>query len=110
MTPDERMGYMGGKLVITKVGPTSIRVAFQGDAEIDLQIDPQLLKLPIPDSSDVAVDGGQLLYRVSEAAQALRVSRTTMFQLIKRGDLDSVLVGKSRRIPREALDEYIASL
>ncbi len=47
------------------------------------------------------------LYRVEEAAQLLGVSRTRIFDLIKLGELRSVKIGSSRRIPAGALDEYI---
>ncbi|MQA14718.1 MAG: helix-turn-helix domain-containing protein [Pseudonocardiaceae bacterium] len=50
------------------------------------------------------------LYRVEEAAQLLGVGRTRVFDLIKLGELRSVKIGCSRRIPAAALDEYIERL
>jgi excisionase family DNA binding protein len=41
-----------------------------------------------------------------EAAEALRVSRTVVFTLIRDGALHSVKIGASRRIPAVALAEY----
>jgi excisionase family DNA binding protein len=50
-----------------------------------------------------------LLLRVEEAAPLLRLSRTEVFALIKKGELASVQIGRRRRIPRRALDDYIAA-
>jgi excisionase family DNA binding protein len=50
------------------------------------------------------------LLTVEEAARLLRIGRTTCFKLIRTGDLESVPVGRLRRIPAEAIPEYIARL
>ncbi len=50
------------------------------------------------------------LYRVEEAAQLLGVGRTRVFDLIKLGELRSVKIGGSRRIPAAVLDEYVERL
>jgi excisionase family DNA binding protein len=50
-----------------------------------------------------------LLLRVEEAAPLLRLSRTEVFALIKKGELTSIKIGRRRRIPRQALDDYIAA-
>jgi len=51
-----------------------------------------------------------LLYRVEEAAEALRVGRTVVYQLIRCGALRTVKVGTRRLVPVDALREYVASL
>ena len=52
----------------------------------------------------------RLLYRVQDAAQALSLSRSVIFELLRSGRLRSVHEGRTRLIPYEALVEYIASL
>ena len=52
----------------------------------------------------------RLLYKPEEAADALAVSRTRIYELIRGGQLESVKSGRNRRIPAEALDEYVARL
>lgn len=52
----------------------------------------------------------RVLLTVEEAAERLSLGRTTVFQLLKAGRLQSVRVGRLRRIPAEALDEYTRSL
>jgi excisionase family DNA binding protein len=43
-------------------------------------------------------------------AQALGVSRTTVFELIRVGALRSVKIGAARRVSATALAEYVAGL
>lgn len=52
----------------------------------------------------------KLLLDVDEAAEALGVRRTHLYQLLSRGELESVKLGRSRRIPVGALEEYVARL
>jgi excisionase family DNA binding protein len=51
-----------------------------------------------------------LLLRVEEAAIQLGISRTVAFRLVREGDLASVKIGRSRRIPQLAIDAYIDAL
>jgi excisionase family DNA binding protein len=50
------------------------------------------------------------LLTVEEAALRLSISRTTMYALLKDGQLDSVRVGRLRRITAGALTAYTARL
>jgi excisionase family DNA binding protein len=52
----------------------------------------------------------RLLLTVEDAAHALSISRTSMFALIKNGQIGSVKVGHLRRIPADALTTYITEL
>jgi excisionase family DNA binding protein len=58
----------------------------------------------------LAQPGEKLLYRVEEAAQMLAVGRSKMWEIVLRGDIESLKIDKSRRISREALAAYIANL
>lgn len=51
-----------------------------------------------------------LLVRPEDAAMALGVGRTKVYELIRSGALRSVRVGGLRRIPVSALAEFVASL
>lgn len=48
------------------------------------------------------------LLTVEEAADQLHMSRSSLYKLVMRRDVDSIKVGKMRRIPPAALDEFIA--
>lgn len=50
------------------------------------------------------------LLTVEDAARALSIGRTTMFQLIKSGQIASVQIGRLRRIPLSAIAEFTARL
>lgn len=52
----------------------------------------------------------RLLLRPEEAAEALSVSRTTLYGLLASGAIRSVKVGGLRRIPVEALEHHVKDL
>ena len=52
--------------------------------------------------------GGEVLISVEEAARRLDISRSTLYLLIQRGELQSIKIGASRRVPVAALDEFVA--
>lgn len=52
----------------------------------------------------------RLLYRVSEAAGVLSLSRSVVFDLMRMGRLRSVKEGRTRLIPLSALRDYVALL
>jgi excisionase family DNA binding protein len=58
----------------------------------------------------VAADPPRLLFTVEEAAGALGIGRTRMFELIQAGSVETVLIGRLRRIPIDALDVFVAGL
>ncbi|MCD2191473.1 helix-turn-helix domain-containing protein [Actinomycetospora soli] len=51
-----------------------------------------------------------LLFTAEEAAELLKISRCKVYDLLRNQDLRSVKIGGSRRIPRSALEEYVARL
>ena len=51
-----------------------------------------------------------LLLTPTEAATQLRISRSSLYVLLARGDLASVRVGGSRRIPARALNDFVRAL
>ena len=51
-----------------------------------------------------------VLYRVEEAAEAMRLSRSALYELIRSGQLRTVKCGRRRLVPVVALSEYIATL
>ncbi|MEV4105955.1 helix-turn-helix domain-containing protein [Nonomuraea sp. NPDC049649] len=51
------------------------------------------------------------LLTVPQAMAALKVSRWTLYNLIRSGELCSILVGtRCRRIPATALNDYVTRL
>lgn len=52
----------------------------------------------------------QRMMNVREVAQLLRVSKMTVYRLCERGELGSVRVGRSIRIPRAAVGRYVRGI
>lgn len=50
----------------------------------------------------------RLLLKVERAAQALDLSRSQVAQMIATGELPSIKIGRSRRVPVAALRRWIA--
>lgn len=51
-----------------------------------------------------------LLLPIAEAGKVLGVSRSTMFNLVRAGEIESVCIGNRRLIPVAALREYVERL
>jgi len=52
----------------------------------------------------------RLLLTPAEAAQALGIGRTKVYELMASSALASVQIGRCRRVPRDALAELVLSL
>jgi excisionase family DNA binding protein len=63
--------------------------------------------LPQPDQGVIFDD---LLLTPEEAGRALRVGRNKVYELIASGELRSVKLGRCRRIPVDALRQFVANL
>jgi excisionase family DNA binding protein len=52
----------------------------------------------------------RVLLTVEEAAERLGIGRTTAFALVKSGEIESVLIGRLRRVSVSAVQYYAARL
>jgi excisionase family DNA binding protein len=52
----------------------------------------------------------QLLFTTDEAAHVLSVGRTTIYMLMRAGELKPVHIGRSCRISRGELERYVARI
>ncbi|MGW3412418.1 excisionase family DNA-binding protein [Streptomyces sp. NPDC000888] len=57
-----------------------------------------------------ALDASLALLTVEEAARRLRIGRTTCFKLVRAGEIESVTVGRLRRVPPDALPAFVSEL
>ena len=53
-------------------------------------------------------DDDPLLLSIPAAAAMLSLGRTTVYSLIASGELEAVSIGRSRRVPRAAVVEFVA--
>lgn len=52
----------------------------------------------------------RVLLTVAEVAEALHIGRSKVFDLVIGGEIESVKIGKLRRIPVNAVHDYAARL
>jgi excisionase family DNA binding protein len=52
----------------------------------------------------------RLVLTVEEAADRLGIGRTLMYALITAGEVESVRIGRLRRVPANALENYVKGL
>jgi excisionase family DNA binding protein len=65
----------------------------------------------IPDTTTPAdIENTPTLLKVEEAAARLRIGRTTLYALIRTGDIPSVRIGRLRRLRPTDLADYAACL
>lgn len=58
-------------------------------------------------SQPATVPPMKVLLTVEEAAQAMSVGRTLMWELVMRLQIKSIKVGRTRRVPVVALQEFV---
>jgi excisionase family DNA binding protein len=50
------------------------------------------------------------LLTIPEVADELALSRSTIYELVASGRLETVRIGRARRVPRAALDAFVERL
>lgn len=63
---------------------------------------------PIPRNRLNAPELAKLLLTVEEVAHKLSVGRGAVYGLMRRGELRYITVGRVRRVPVDAVSEYVA--
>ncbi|WP_432020954.1 helix-turn-helix domain-containing protein [Streptomyces sp. 1222.5] len=61
-------------------------------------------------STAIAAPVDRLLYKPEEAAKALAIGRSTVYELMAGGTLKYIKLGRARRIRRADLEAYVESL
>lgn len=52
----------------------------------------------------------RILYDIPQAAEQLSISARVLQRLIREGEVATVLLGRRRLVPRDALTEYVERL
>ena len=52
----------------------------------------------------------KVLMTIEEAAQRLSIGRTKAFELVAQGEIETVTIGRCRRVTPEALAEFVGRL
>jgi excisionase family DNA binding protein len=58
----------------------------------------------------MATDATPLVLTIEQAAKRLGIGRTLMYALVTSGEIESVTIGRLRRIPAECITEYVNRL
>ena len=61
-------------------------------------------------SRDIYRPSSALTLTISEVQEELRLSRSRICELIRSGELPSVKIGRSRRVPRKSIESFLARL
>lgn len=64
----------------------------------------------LPHSAENASLDDAVLLRIEDACAWLKIGRTKVFELLASGELESVSVGRARRIPVGSLRAYVTRL
>ena len=64
----------------------------------------------LPLRAEPVVTADARLLTVRQAAQVLGLGRSTVYELIAAGELETVSIGRSRRVPLDALREFVTAL
>jgi excisionase family DNA binding protein len=88
-------------MIIEPFGPPS------WTSRLSLDLDQSAGVMPV---SRTPSGGGRLLLTVEAAAELLSLGRTTVYELVSTGELESVKIGRSRRVPYDALRRYVDRL
>ena len=73
-----------------------------------LGIPEAALRALMPERDDVPGDPTLVGLTVEEAARRLGIGRTKMYEYVSSGEIRSVKIGSLRRIPAEAVGEFLA--
>lgn len=58
----------------------------------------------------MSVHAERIVLTVEEAAERLGIGRTLVYALVRRGDIESISIGRLRRIPCDAVDDFVDRL
>lgn len=68
---------------------------------------PKAVGLSSADKDGKAPPSGTQFLTVAEVASMMRVSKMTVYRLLHNGDMPSVRVGRSFRVPANAVHDYL---
>ena len=106
---------MTAKITLEKISAHEMRITLVADIQVSWDLNPLALQEDASttaggtDTRKVIGDESQdhRLLTVEETAEALHISRDRIYYLIRTGQLRSMKIGKSRRISRAWIEEFI---
>lgn len=74
------------------------------------QLAALMAEQPAPREPEPMAGTARLLFTVEEAAEQLGIGKTTAYSYVRTGELESVLIGRLRRIHADAIAGFAARL
>lgn len=65
---------------------------------------------PRGEAAQIPPEPLRLVLTIEQAARRLGIGRTLMYSLVMNGEIQSVTIGRLRRIPIECLTDYLTKL
>lgn len=81
----------------------------EGEATVWLTPEPQTLEAGEPTASAPAGEG-PLLLTIAQAARALGIGRSTVYEMVARGELEVVHIGRAARVPAACVADLVSNL
>jgi excisionase family DNA binding protein len=72
--------------------------------------DPRAGQAETPTNTESDNQLTRLVLTIEQAARRLGIGRTLMYSLVMSGEIESVTIGRLRRIPVECLTDYVNRL
>ncbi len=60
--------------------------------------------------TEMPTDATPLVLTIEQAARRLGIGRTLMYALVTSGEIESVTIGRLRRVPADCITEYVNRL
>ena len=74
---------------------------------MDCQLGPPV---GVREREEIRLEAGKRLLTVGEVAHRLGLSRSFTYELILKGEIPSIKIGRARRVAAGVLEEYVARL
>jgi excisionase family DNA binding protein len=65
---------------------------------------------PRGEAAEIPPEPRRLVLTIEQAARRLGIGRTLMYSIVMNGEIESVTIGRLRRIPVECLTDYLTKL
>lgn len=82
------------------------------EAEATIWVTPEPRSLDVGEPAGEAAPGGEspLLLTMAQAARALGVGRSTVYEMVARGELEVVHIGRAARVPAAAVTQFVEAI
>jgi len=103
--PEDLDRYIRISDAYVRIATAKIQQLYTVQDEPTAQNEPTVQNEPV-----VSKSSEEPLMTTEQAQQKLRIGRTSFFGLLKSGQIDSIKIGKNRRVLRSSVDDFVERL